>query len=208
VDALGPLSLPEAMAIMEGARVDAHELVFLGLLELVARGGASIVHGGDEYALVPRERSRLIARPLLSLFDVLVEGRAESPEVRIERAPGEYVNRRWAIRWGTAENYVRREVWTSLEQRALLSTTPTAWDMFVVDAWHLTETGEAERQRLRMGVPSQNEWQQRPATILLTLHGLPVPDDETFEAVDEVEELITPGQKADWTKFLDTPGVS
>jgi len=189
------------MAVIEGPRVDAHELVFLGLLELVARGSAAVVNvrekDGDEYALAPRDRDRLVARPLLSLFDVLVEGRAESPQARIEHAPSKYANRRWAVRWGSAETYVRKEVWTSLEARGLLSTKPTAWDMFVIYAWHLTESGEAERQRLRAAVPSHEDWRLRPATTLLVLHGLPVPGDDTFEAVDEVEDLITPGVKYD-----------
>jgi hypothetical protein len=189
------------MAVIEGPRVDAHELVFLGLLELVVRGSATVVDvrekDGPEAALVPRDRDRLLARPLLAIFDLLVEARAESPQARIEHAPSKYANRRWAERWGSAETFVRKEVWASLETRGLLSTKPTAWDMFVIDAWHLTESGEAERQRLRSAVPSHEEWQLRPATTLLVLHGLPVPSDETFEAIDEVEELITPGVKYD-----------
>ncbi|TMB62238.1 MAG: hypothetical protein E6I57_01055 [Chloroflexi bacterium] len=191
-----PLSAPEAMVLIEGPRADPHEIVFLALLELVVRGGARLAGGPEDKLsdrrLMPREHGRVGARPLVALVDVIDEGMARSPQRSIAFAPTRLVREAFAVRWGTAEAFVRMEVWGGLEARGFVSTRERDLDVFAVYPWHRTAEGDLECARLHAILERSPDWQSAPGTTLLELSGLAVPSDDVFDAIDELEDGITP----------------
>jgi hypothetical protein len=192
-----PVSLAELMVLIDGPRTDPHTIVFLALLELVVRGGAQLTGGIhtkiSDRALTPHQRSSVRARPLTALLEVIDDGKARSPQKSITYAPTRLVGQAFAIRWGSAHAYVRREVWRALEVRLLANQEP---DGFAVYPFHLTERGRDERSRLGTTLARDPDWKNAPGTALLQLAGLPLPSEDIFDAVDELEERITPGDVA------------
>ena len=197
MDVNAPLSLTEAYVLLEGSRADAHEIVFLALVELVERGGAALVEvpGGDggERAFSAADPDRVRARPLAALARVIAEAAEELGPGR-DDVPTADIRSRFVRKWGSAERFARDEVWRSLAERGLASVQPTTLDaLFAVHSFHLAPDGEQERARLRSAVAGWSEWPHRPATALLEAESRSVLDDDTFDAIDELEDLITPG---------------
>jgi hypothetical protein len=189
-----PLSLPEAYVLLVGARADAHEIVFLALVELVQRGAVNVVQvARGEMAFGAADPGRVRARPLAALARAIAGAAEEQGQGRID-VPTAEIRSRFMQRWGAADRYARDEVWRSLVERGLASLQPNTLDaLFAVHSFHLTEEGEQERARLRSALADVSDWPSRPATALLPVHGLAVPGEETFDAIDELEDLITPG---------------
>jgi hypothetical protein len=195
-----PLSLPEAYVLLVGARADAHEIVFLALVELVERGALNVIQvpGGEmgECAFGAVDPGRAHARPLAALARAIADAAEEQGGARID-VPTADVRSRFVQRWGAADRFARDEVWRSLAERGLASLRPNPLDaLFAVHSFHLTEEGEQERARLRSALADVSDWPSRPATALLAANGLAVPGDDTFDAIDELEDLITPGDLA------------
>jgi len=200
-EALGPLSLPEAMALLGGERVDANELVFLALLELVARGAIEVVPlaGGEAHALRPVDPQRVTARPLASIIELIGETMKIDPRGATGVTTPKYMQRRFAERWGTAGGYARIEVWMTLKKRGFSGAVA---GRPIATIWDLTENGTAERQRI-LAVGTRDDWRERPATTLLRAAGLPVPGGDMFDILDELEDEITPGAAYDPLQALN-----
>jgi hypothetical protein len=184
------------MVLLEGTRADPHEIVFLALVELVVRGGARIVQvpGGEvgECALAPADPNRTYPRPLAALAGLIVAASWRAAG-RSEFAPSDLMREMFARHWPTTVDYVRGEVWPSLAERGLASTERELIDApFVLHPWHLSAEGERERSELQEALGNDGSWRRTPASSLLTARGLAVPGDATFDAIDELEDLITP----------------
>jgi hypothetical protein len=190
----GSLSLPETFAVLEGPRADAHEIVFLALVELVARGIAELVPvAQDEVALSLSDRP-IGTGPVAALAKMLAGcQRTEASDGRVY-VPTGAAARGFSGAWATAARFVRNEVWRALVARDLVTTRPNVLDsLFVIDAWHLTPAGDVEKRRLEGELAAEPRWKEAPAIALLVVQALPVPSDATFDALDELEDLITPG---------------
>jgi len=188
------LSLPETFAVLEGPRADPHEIVFLALVELVARRIAELVPvARDEVALSLSDRP-IGAGPVAAVAKMLAGcQRAETGDGRVY-VPTSAAASGFAGTWPTTSQFARAEVWGALVARELVTTRPNLLDsLFVVDAWHLTTAGDVEKRRLEGELAAEPHWKEAPATALLVACGLPVPSDATFDALDELEDLITPG---------------
>ncbi len=188
------LSLPETFAVLEGPRADPHEIVFLAFVELVARGiGGLVPVAKDEVALSLSDRP-IGAGPVAAVAKMLAGcQRAETGDGRVY-VPTSAAASGFTGTWPTARHFVRAEVWGALVSRELVTTRPNVLDsLFVVDAWHLTTAGDVERRRLEGELSAEPHWKEAPATALLAVHALPVLSDETFAALDELEDLVTPG---------------
>lgn len=194
--------------MLKGPRTDPHELVFLALLELVVRGGAALVPvpdaDADEYALAPGEPERTPARPLAVLVELIAEAMTLDVDGPRGFAPTPLVAVRFAHRWGTADGYVRHEVWSPLEERGFITTRRGVLDLFAVNAWHLTDDGHRERARLREMLAGDDEWTRHPVIALLRLGHLTVPSRATLDGVRRLEDLVTP---TDWWIAGGTGGM-
>jgi hypothetical protein len=195
--------MAESLALLIGPRADPDEVLFVALIELVVRGGLRVVPaprgGTDGYALAPGDANTVSARPLVALVDLVVEARETAPEVGIEYAPTRLANRRFAVRWGSVETYVRVEVWSGLRDLGLLAPRRRTFDSW---EWRLTDEGKGERNRLRASLSAIKDWRKQPATSLLQIRGLAVPSEEVFDTVDAIEDSLSPRYAAEWRGVL------
>lgn len=195
-----PLSLPESFVVLEGARADPHEVVFLTLLELVVVGSMELLASSQdpgEFVLSSTDRPPAPA-PIAAIADVLARGKTARTSDGRSYIPTLAAADAFSATWTSAAHFVHAEVWRALVARGLITTDPNLLDsLFVVDVWHLTPEGHAERRRLHEALAERPDWQRAPATALLRVQGRAVPSEATFDAIDELEDQITPADAAD-----------
>lgn len=190
------LSLPEAFVVLEGPRADPHEVVFLAMLDLVARGSATLVRtpGAEAaaYAFRPTAATTVVG-PSAALTKLLGTCTLDSTATGERYVPTREAASAFARTWSSAGAYVRAEVWPALVARGLVRTRPNLLDaLFAVDAWHLTPEGREAREALQRNLVDPVAWNAAPATSLLTVMALAVPSEAVLDALDELEDLITP----------------
>jgi hypothetical protein len=194
VDAPIGLSLPEAFVILEGTRADGHEAVFLAMVDMVASGNAKLVFVHGDAAFSFEDTRAHASGPVGALGAVLSTCETAKTADGTTYVLTDAAAPAFALKWGSANAFIREAVWPALVERGLVSRAPNLLDsVFVVDAWHLTPEGQAERQRLLTDLAAEPHWKEAPATALLNARGSPVLSDESFDALDVLEDLITPG---------------